>query len=361
MSQVKTIFGPYADKLQVIIDRSLDKFAPLWYPKYFTFAPQQSTLTFTSAIGRSRIEAAATVVARDSKAPVRSRQALEKLTGDIPAIKESFKMKESDYRDFLTMQALSTNDAQKAQQLIQLLFNDTKNAGDSAHKRLDMMCLEAVSTGKVSLDLTNNPDGLVLDNPIDLLMPAGNRVDSDVSWDSPTTSDPFADIQKIVDAANTRGINFAKMLMTRSAFMYLIRSSKVVTLLSNYLGFKQAGNLIPTLDNVNAFLTAQLWPMIEIVESSVGVEKDGVISTIKPFNANSVSFIPDGNLGTIKNAVSIEQLRPVTNVTYGNYNGALISKWQENNPFAEWTAVELNAFPALEAIDAIYILTAIHA
>src|SRR5690606_16606977 len=100
---------------------------------------------------------------------------LEKLTGEIPAIKEMFKMAESDYRDFLTMQALNVDDATKRAQLLDFLYGDVKKAGDSAHKRLDIMALEAISTGKISLDINNNPDGLVLANPVDLLMPATNK------------------------------------------------------------------------------------------------------------------------------------------------------------------------------------------
>lgn len=111
MSKIKSIFGTYADSLQVMIDNSLGQFAPTWYPKYFGWGTPQSSLTFVSAIGRSRIEAAASIVARDSSTPQRSRAALEKLTGEIPAIKEMFKMTESDYRDFMTLQALNVDDA----------------------------------------------------------------------------------------------------------------------------------------------------------------------------------------------------------------------------------------------------------
>ena len=165
MAKIKSLFGAYSDKLQIIIDNSKAKFAPRWYPQYFSFAPAQQSLTFTSAVGRARIEAAASIVNRDSASPLRGRQGIEKYTGDIPAIKEKMKMTEEDYRNFLSMQSLSVDEGTKRQQLLDLLFGDVQKVGDSAHKRLDIMCLEAVSTGKISLDITNNPDGLVLANP----------------------------------------------------------------------------------------------------------------------------------------------------------------------------------------------------
>lgn len=364
MTKIRSIFGAYADRLQVVIDRSADRFAPTWYQKYFGWAPVQQSLTFVSAIGRSRIEAAASVVNRDSETPLRSRQALEKLTGEIPAIKEMFKMSESDYRDFLTMQALNVDDATKRAQLLDFLFGDVNKAGSSAHKRLDIMALEAVSTGQISLDINNNPDGLVLANPVDLLMPTTNKKQAAVSWANSATATPITDVEAVVKAGKDKGVSFAKMLMSDDAFMKFKKAKEVVdTMTAYFYGPKPGAGFNPvavsTLENINTYLTANRLPIIEIVDEVVGIEKDGVINTLRPFNQNAVSFIPSGELGKIKNALAIEQLRPVDKVTYASYNRALISKWSQNEPFGEWTKVELNAFPALEAVDSIFILTAV--
>jgi hypothetical protein len=364
MSKIKSIFGAYADRLQVMIDNSQAKFAPVWYQQYFPFAPAQQSLTFTSAIGRARIEAAASVVNRDSATPMRSRQGLEKLTGDIPAIKEMFKMAESDYRDWMTMQAIGVDDATKKQQLLDFMFGDVKKVGDSAQKRLDIMCLEAVSTGKVSLDISNNPDGLVLANPIDLLMPATNKKTASVTWGTPTTATPISDIEAVVLSASDRGISFEKILMSKSLFLKLKKTKEVLdTMTAYFYGPKSTGNstanAVATLDKINEFMGANQLPMIELIDMPVGIEKDGMINTIRPFNENNVSFIPAGPLGEIKNAIAIEQIKPVTSVSYASFNRGLISKWSENEPFGEWTKVELNAFPAFTAIDSVYILTAL--
>lgn len=364
MTKIKSIFGAYAERLQVVIDRSADRFAPVFYQKYFGWAPAQQSLTFTSAIGRSRIEAAASVVNRDSETPLRSRQALEKLTGEIPAIKEMFKMSESDYRDYLTMQALNVDDATKRAQLLDFLYGDVKKSGDSAHKRLDIMVLEAISTGKISLDINNNPDGLVLANPVDLLMPATNKKKGAVSWGTPATAKPITDIELVVKAGKEKGVGFAKILMSDDLFMKFKATKEVTdTLTAYFYGPKPGGSFNPiavsTLDNINTFLTANRLPVIEIVDEVIGIEKDGVINTLRPFNADTASFIPAGQLGTIKNAIAIEQMRPVDKVTYASYNRALISKWSENEPFGEWTKVELNAFPSLEAVDSIFLLEAV--
>ncbi|MBO0947287.1 major capsid protein [Fibrella forsythiae] len=359
-----SIFGNYAlgANLQITIDENLDRFAPNFYPRYFDWAPIQQSLTFTAVIGRSRIEAAASVVARDSTTPLRARAALEKYTGEIPAIKEMFKMTESDYREFENMQALNVDEALKLKQLLDYLFADVKKVGDSAHKRLDIFALQALSTGYVQLDTTNNPDGLVTDGQIDLLMPATNRIDSLVSWGDSVNATPLQDVQSAVELASKRGIRFEKILMSWALYQKFRRAKEVKDTMSlAVFGKVGAGDIsvATSLKRINEYLSEQEFPIIEVINEQIGVEKDGKIGNIQPFDENNASFVPSGKLGLIKNALAIEQSRPVGAVSYGTYNRACISKWSENEPFGEWTKVELNAFPAVDAIDSIHILKAI--
>lgn len=356
MSKIASVFGNYASRLQVMIDNSLGKFAPTWFDKYFDWAPSQSTLNFTTVIGRQRIEAAASVIARGSTAPLRSRAALEKLTGSIPPIAEKFAMSEDDYRDFLNLQNMQLSDETKRKQLLDLLFDDVKKAGDAAMKRLDIMVLEGLSTGTITLTVTNNPDGVVLATPIDLLMPSSNKTNAAVDWATSASATPLKDIMDRVEYHSGRGVKFEKILMTRPTFMKFIKTTEVINSVAAFVRVNK-GTYLPTLSAVNDFLQDQLLPPIELVEASIGIEKDGAISTIKPFKDENVVFVPAGKLGKIHNAIAIEELRPVEKVSYAKFNNALISKWQENEPFAEFTKVELNAFPGIDAIDSIAILS----
>jgi Phage major capsid protein E len=360
MSKIASIFGVYATNLQAVVNSANDRFKPTFYDKYFGWAPTQQTLNFTSVIGASRIEAAASIVNRASGAPLRSRAELAKYQGEIPAIKEKFSMREGDYRDFLALQALSLDDATKKKQLLDFLFNDIQNAGNAAHKRLDIMVLQAISTGKISLTVDTNPDGIVLKEDMDLLMPSDNK--STVTgtesrkWVNSATATPITDITAVVSAATLKGKSFAKILISPVEFNRMKVCKEVVDSLISFNQL-QKGASVATLDKINEYLSANLLPVLEIVDEVVGIEKDGIIGALRPFAQSNLSFIPAGQLGTIKNAVSIEQLQPVGHVNYATYKNALISKWQENDPWGEFTAVELNAFPALDAIDNIYILT----
>ncbi|MEZ2446121.1 major capsid protein [Chitinophaga sp. RCC_12] len=365
MAKLKSIFGNYADSMQLMIDRSQDRFAPTWFQNYFGWAPPQMSLSYTSIIGATRLEAAASIVSRDSETPLRARADLAKMTGNIPAIKEMYKMTEDDYRDYLVMQSMPVADTIKRDQMLDFIFNDTLKVGTAAMKRLDFITLQAVSTGKVDISITNNPDGIVLSEPLDLLMPSGNKSQAAVTWADATNSKPITDIQNKTKAAKDLGRSIAKILMSDTLWAKFKASKEVIdTMQAYYYAAKPGGGINPvaitTLDNINNFLSANKLPIIEVVDEVIGIEKDGKISAMRPFSDENAVFIPAGQLGLIKNAIAIEQVKPVSGVSYASYQRALISKWSDNEPFGEWTKSELNAFPSLDAIDGIFLLEAVY-
>lgn len=353
-SKITSIFGQYAQRLQVMIDTKLDTFAPLWFPKYFSWGIPSINLTFVTAIGRSRIEAAATIVDRNSPAPIGSRNKFEKLTGEVPAIKKKFKMSEEDWRNYHAIQSMNVSDQMKISQMLNLMWYDVKRAGDAPLKTIDRMVLEGISTGSVTVTTANNPDGIITDT-IDLLMPAANKTKVYKVW-TDSTATPITDIKNNVKAGQARGIAFAKILMKLDTFWNLSNTTEAQKMLAGYFKMGTNASRVGTLDEINQMLAANQFPIIEIVNEQIGTEKDGIITSTNPFADNAAVFIPDGNLGEIKNAFAIEELHPVPQIVYAKNQNVLISKWSENDPFGEWTKGEINAFPGIEAIDFIFIL-----
>jgi hypothetical protein len=275
-------------------------------------------------------------------------------------MKEKVALSEDDYRQWLLMQGLQGLDAgSKKAQILDLIWNDAKRVQEAPLRRLDAMCLEAISSGVITIDVANNPDGVIISQPLSLLMPASNKVNAAVTWATKATATPIKDIQGIVRAAEDKGVTFEKMLMTKTKFWQMIETDEVVNSLKGY--FNNASKNIPTLDQMNTYLSNNGFPMIELISWTTGIEKDGKITNYKPFKEANVSFIPSGNLGVMHNALAIEQISPVDQVSYAVANKVLVSKWKENDPFNEFTMGELNAFPGFEAIDSIYLLNTLGA
>ena len=354
--RTKSVFGRYAEQLQVLIDTNIEKFKEPFFPKYFGMGSPQMGLTYATVIGRARIEAAASVVAHGSEAPLRSRAGLEKLSGEIAALKVKRKMDEADYRDYLTMQALNVSDEAKKSQILQLIWNDVKYAVDSVTARLDIMVAQALSTGIIPINTTTNPDGVIPGN-IDLLVPAAHKETGTAAfswtltgrrWDNAASATPITDVTTLTQNLwNNEGIVHGKMLMTPTMWWSVQKSAEVVSVFSG----------APTLDNFNSMMQSLKLPIVELVNVRARVESDGVLSSVSTWNSdNMVSFVPEGQLGTIHNALSVEQISPVSGVDYAVSSNILVSKWAQTEPFGEFTRGEIAAFPGLEIADTIHIV-----
>lgn len=358
--KIKSLFGAYSENLQAMFDASANAFQAPLFQNYFDWGIPKATLDFTTVVGRARIEAMASVVARDASAPLRGRAILEKLQGSVPAIKHKLKLTEEDYRQWLAIQGMRGIDGSaKVNQIMDLIWNDAAKAAQGPLKRLDAMVLEGISTGQITINVGNNPDGIALSAPLDLLMPSSNKKTAAVNWATSASAKPIADIQAVVEEAAGQGKSIAKMLMTRTKFIQMAKTQEVIDVLTGYFNFAKKN--IPTFQQVNDYLKANLLPEIEIVDYVTGIESDGKISTYRPFKEDNVSFLPVGKLGVMHNAFAMEQLAPVSQVSYAVNNRVLVSKWSENDPFGEYTMGELNAFPGFEAIDSMFILNTLGA
>ncbi len=356
VEKIQSVFGKYASKMQVMIDKSKELYAPTWFGKYFDFGTPSMSLDFTTVIGRSRIESAASVVDRESQAPLRSRPDIEKLRGKIPAIKQMHKMSETDYRNFLTIQNMpNIADATKRNMILDLLWGDVKRASNSPLKSIDIMVLQGMSTGKIKIDKTTNPTGVSL-GTIDLLMPATGYKKATAKWSVTGSADPVGDIQTIVRNAKAKGISYEKMLMRIETFWKMQKADKFKENISAFYNPGTGATVAVTMERVNEFLVANQLPYIEFVDEVIGLEKDGIIENYQPWELNNITFVPSGKFGVIHNAIAMEEMEPVQAVEYAKAGSVLVSKWKQNNPWGEYTQGELNAFPGIEVIDSMAIL-----
>jgi Phage major capsid protein E len=315
----------------------------------------QMSLSFDTAIGRERIAAAASIVDSDAPAPLRSRPKLELLKGKIPAIKEKFRMNQDDMRTLEVLRALPLG-GNNNQALINFLNSDLQMAAVSGDKRVDLMLLQAISTLKIDVNTTNNPDGVAY-GLIDLLAASYQAQGVPIVWTSSTTAKPITDIDNFLQINwNTRGRQFGRIVMSYELWQVFKKTTEVSDMLKSFFNIgKTNGTFANTLANVNDMFSANGWPAIEVINHVTNIEVDGVPSYIKGFNSNNVSFLPAGKIGTLYNAVSMEKIHPVKDKSYADFGPTLVSKWAESDPLVEFTGMEMNAFPGVD-VDNIYLL-----
>lgn len=316
----------------------------------------QMSLNFDSAIGRDRIAAAASIVDSDAPAPMRSRNKLELYKGKIPAIKEKFRMNQDDMRSIEVLRALPVVGNNNSSALIAFLNKDLQEAAVSGDKRIDIMLLQAISTLTIDVNTTNNPDGVAY-GVIDLLAQTYQKQGVPVIWSDAVNAKPIDDIEAFLQSNwNIRGRQFGKIMLSYELWVNFKKNAQVKSYLASFYNTGKANSAFAvTLANINEYMGANMWPQIEIVNHTANVEVDGTATYIKPFNSNACVFVPSGKIGTLFNAMSMEQVHPVLDKSYAMFGQTLVSKWAESDPLAEYTAMEMNAFPSVN-VDGIFIL-----
>lgn len=358
MEKLGSLVAPYvnADGLQGIINQTTPLLTVGWYNKRFVWGPQRNNLTYATIVGNTRIASLASVVDRDSATPVRSRPGMQKILGEIPAIKAYTFLKEEDARLILEMQDLNALNGGRLTEILDLVFNDVKYIADGVENRLDDFVAQGMCKGYVEINTTNNPDGIVQGGVIDLALPTTNKLVSAADWGIAGT-DIIADIILTTQTAKRRGVSFQTILVDVTRFYDILKNTSVQNFLKGFYNPGSNATYAVTLGQINIALQANLLPVFELVDFTQMVETDGVQVAYNPWVKNNVAFIPGGNLGVIHNARAIEDgLRPAANCTYAKAGRTLISKWSQNEPFREYTKGELNAFPGFEQINSIYIM-----
>jgi hypothetical protein len=359
---IPSFFGEYAEQpvVQAMIDDSLDNLQgqSLWRT-YLDIDMPQASLTFETAIGRDRIEAAASIVDIDSPAPLRGRNVLELYGGKIPTMKQKFVLSQSELRQLMALeesQLLNGNGAVTA--LIAKLYNDVEKAAVAGDRRVDIMLLQALSQLSVDTSLSLNPDGAAY-GVINLLPKAYQIQGVPVTWiANPTTATPIDDIENFIEYITVNfGRSFGKIMMSQTMWLQFRRMSQVIARIQTFFNVGKANaSFAVTISNVNDYFAANGWPPIEVINVVRGVEQDGIITPFRPFAENNISFVPDGKLGMLKNAFPMERKRPIAGKTYADFGPTLVMKWADDDPYREYTGMEMNAFPAID-IDSVFVLT----
>lgn len=344
--------------MQTLIDASQPLLeAQSGWRTYLDLGTPQMSLTFETAIGRERIAAAASIVDQDSPAPVRSRNKLERYKGTIPSMKEKFPLNQSQMREIEVLRALNLPNG-GSDILVNILLKDLRECAVAGDKRIDIMLYQALSTLTIDVSATNNPDGIAL-GTIDLLAQSNQKQGVPTVW-SDVNATIIDDIEKWIQINMlTRGRMFGKIMMPFEVWVNFKKNTQVKSYLAGFFNTGKSGNSFAvTLSNVNEYMMANGWPMIELINHTAAVETDGVAGFIRPWNQYNVSFVPAGKLGTLYNAIPMELLpqHKIADKTYATFGPTLVSKWAETDPLLEYTGMEMNAFPGIN-VDGVFILT----
>ena len=357
-----SIFGELTRNIQTRIDKAseLNKqlFDKVIYRSYLDWDTPTIGLDFEEIIGKYNVTIAAATIGDNSKEPIIGSNGLDTVKERVLNHAITRPMSMQDYRKILEiMDTKALSDSVKKQKLIDLMWGDVSSVVNGVEARLDIIFLGALSNeGKFTFDNTNNPEGGVR-GAIDYNQPASNIAQAKTKWTEANIDsvDCMEDIQAILDAADDKTV-LGKVLAAPSVIAYMCRTKKMKQMIWG----TDKGSRLVQLSDINAYLEANGYPQFEKIRRQVRIQDNGKITSVNPFNAKNIVFIPAGKLGVVKNAFSDNELNPESDVSYSNYGRIRVSKWHVGETKGankgEFTKAESLSLPVITEMDNIYTL-----
>ncbi|WP_102274087.1 major capsid protein [Cytobacillus massiliigabonensis] len=291
---------------------------------------KHETLDFSYLVGASSLPVVASAHAFDTEAEIGSREAAKQAL-EAAYVKRKMQLTE---KDLIALQFPRTEGEQKY--LIGQVFNDIDKLVAGVKARIELMRMEALTTGKVTL----NENGLNM--TVNYHVPTEHQ---ETLAGTDLWTDPAADIigtlerwQDLLDEKATRALTSTKVLTQ------ILRNSKII----GYL-FGKDSSRIPTRQDLNAFLQQHDLPTIAVYDSKYRrQEANGTYTTHRYLGENKFVMFGDGILGETLYGPTPEESRMIregANVSTVDKVIAMVYE-EGKDPISTWTKAAATAIPS---------------
>ncbi|MFT8412300.1 MAG: major capsid protein [Schleiferilactobacillus perolens] len=291
-------------------------------------------LDFEYLRGGSKTPIIASVSAFDTEAEIGSREASVQ-AAELGYIKRKMQLKE---KDLIALRNPRTPAEQNY--LESLVYNDLDVLVQGVYARVEKMRMEALATGKISIDENN------LNFDVDYNVPSEHQVTAAISWDA-DGADPIKDLQDwfaLLDYVPTRILTSSKVQTA------LIRSQAF----ADY--FKTAG-LLPSVGSLNSVLQSFGLPTVVTYDQKYRKQNnDGTYSVERYFPEDTLVAFGDDLLGQTVYGPTPEESRLLSapGVQQGTVGNVFTTIYETTeDPIATWekaAATALPSFPEAENV-----------
>ncbi|NLY79811.1 MAG: major capsid protein [Lysinibacillus sp.] len=291
---------------------------------------KHDTLDFSYLVGASNLPVIASVHAFDTEAEIGSREAAKQAL-EAAYIKRKMQITE---KDLIALQFPRTEGERRY--LMGNVFNDIDTLVAGVKARVELMRMEALTTGKVTLDENG------LNMTIDYHVPEEHQetlTGTDL-WTT-DTADIIGDLERWADALDEKP---TRALTSNKILSLMLRNEKII----GYLYGKDSGR-IPTRQDLNAFLLQHDLPQIAVYDSKFRRQlPDGKYVTERYFGENKFVMFGDGTLGETLYGPTPEESRMIregADVT--NVDKVIAMVYEEGkDPITTWTKAAATAIPS---------------
>ncbi len=329
-----------------------------YYPTLFPLK-ETTTLTWKMLEGQAGLRIAADLVARGASIPRKTREAIQRIQGDIPKIAVGRDKLEDELTEYDIMLAMSSN-SPDLRAIVEFWAEDVKYCWDGVAARLEWIALQQISLGKVSITNANNAS-VISQFDVDYQLDATTQKGGvNTSWASGTSGKPFSkDFPAVVKAFRQKGIYLKYAFMNLDTFVQLASQDETIKMCATMLANVAGAAMTPGIVDVNAAMSRRpdLYGLqIVVIDQWITIElADGSRATVNPFETNVVSLSATNVLGKTywKRPIDMN----LQTDAYMALNGhTLIKKYSEEEPVKECTQGIANAFPGWSEAPRTYLM-----
>ena len=292
---------------------------------------------------------AADVVSLDSKLSPKKRGSIRSAEGEVPKLGMIKSLNESSLQGLKNLKARG----KKEKELVKKLFQDAADGIKGIYERLDIMFLQALSTGVTVIDEENNTGTGVR---IDFGVPKGNQFGVKAEWNKPTAS-PISDIDNILTNARNAGHVLKYIWFDKVTFNSFKANDQLKKAYAGFLKTDSSFVFRISQEELHNFMYEEFGLKIIIIDKLVQIEKGGKRVAVDPWQRGNVTFTTSTDLGTLTYGELAEVDHPVKDVEYSTVDDfVLVSLFRTNNPLKENTSVQALAIPVLDNVDSIFIM-----
>lgn len=300
---------------------------------------KHDTLEFDYLVGANELPVVAKVHAFDSEAEIGSVEAAKQAL-EAAYIKKKYQIKE---KDLIALKFPRT--AQEQQYLTQRVFNLIDKAVNDVRATVELMRMQVLSTGQLSLDL-NNATGTPSKLTLSYHVPSNHQetLSGTDIWGS-GTEDIVGDIERWSGALD---VTPTRILTSRKIAGLMLRDAKII----GYLYGAGSGR-VANLNDLNAFFTQQGLPTIAVYESTANTKyreqnANGTYTTKSYFPDNKFIMFGDGPLGETLYGPTPEESRMILGNEDVTKVGNIIAMLYEEglDPVSTWAKAAATAIPS---------------
>lgn len=319
------------------------EYAPYLGESLFPETKQQG-LDFKMIKGASKVPVIASVHAFDTPAEIGSREASSQ-DMSLALIKRKIGLKE---QDIIALE--SPRNAAEQQYLMKQVYNDMDQMVNGVRSRVELMRMEALSKGTVTVAENN------LNLTVNYNVPAANKQAlSGTSMWTDAASDPINDLLRWAEGLPTIP---TRALTSRTVLSTLLRHPKVLGAL-----FGTGSGRVASRADLNNFLQSHDLPAIATYDAVYRQQNaNGTYTQKRYFPNNAFVMFGDGPLGETIYGPTAEEIRLLRSP---NVDASMVGKvlgmvYEESvDPVGTFTKAVATALPSFPAADEIFQATPI--